>query len=80
MNKSDHKALAQCGCQNNVILSGIPASLLDDTLRESVISVVTDIDVYVEHQVIEVCHRFDKADRQKPKKINVLFLNRKSCE
>ena len=80
MNESNHSIFAQCGCQNNVILSGIPDSLLDDTLRESVISVVAYIGVYVEHQAIEACHRFDKADGQKPKKITVLLLNRKNCE
>ena len=42
-----------------------PYSTSDDTLEESVISVLADIDIYLEHQYIEACHRFGKADRQK---------------
>ena len=49
----DHNALAQNGHQNNVILSGIPGSVSDDTLEELVTSVLADIDEYVEHQDIE---------------------------
>ena len=62
--KTDHNALAQYSCWNNVILSGISDSVSDDTLEESVIFVLAAIDVYVEHQEIGVCHRFAKPGRQ----------------
>ena len=45
--KSNHNALAQYCRQNNVVQSGIPDSVSDDTLEESVISVLADVDVYV---------------------------------
>ena len=54
-----------------VILNGIPDSVSDDTLEESVISVLADTDVFVEHQDIEACHRLGKADRQISKKKTV---------
>ena len=78
--KSNHNALAQYGHQNNVGLSGIPDSVSDDTLEESVISVLADIDVFVEYQDKEACHRSGKADRQKSKKTIVQFTNRKNCK
>ena len=63
--ESDHNAFAQYGCQNNEVLSGIPDFVSDDTLEESVISVLADIDEYMEHQDIEAYYRFGKADWQK---------------
>ena len=63
--ESNPNALALYGRHNNVILSGIADSVSDDTLEESVTSVLADIDVYVERQNIEVDHRFGKPDRQK---------------
>ena len=63
--ESDHNALVQYGCQNNEVLSGILDFVSDDTLEESVISLLADIDVCVEHQDIEACYRFGKADWQK---------------
>ena len=49
--------MAQYGRRNNVVLSGIPDSVPDD--------IEIDIDVFVEHQEIEACHRFGKAGKQK---------------
>ena len=49
----------------------------EDVLEESVISVLADIDVLVEIQDIEVCHRFGKPDRDKSQKTIVRFVNRK---
>ena len=43
--KSDHNALAQYGQRNNIVLSGIPESVSEDVLEESVITVLADIDV-----------------------------------
>ena len=75
-----YNALAQYGRQNNIILSCIPDSVSDDMLEESVISVLGDIDVYMKHQDLVVCHRFGEADRQKSKKTIVRFINRKNCK
>ena len=78
--ESDHNALAQFSWQNNVILSGIPESVSEDVLEESVISVLSDIDVLVESQNIEACHRFGKPDRDKSQKAIVCFVNTKNCK
>ena len=76
--ESDYNTLAQYGCRNNVVLSGISDSVSDDTSKESVILVLADIDVFVEHQDIEACDRFVKADRKKSKKTIVRFTCRKN--
>ena len=78
--KSDYNALAQYGLPNNIVLSDIPDSVSDDTLEESLISVLANIDVFVEHRDIEACHIFGNADRQKSKKTIVLFTKRKNCK
>ena len=78
--KSEHNALAQYSCWNNVILNGIPDPVLDDTLKESVISVLADTDVFVKRQDTKVCHGFCKAGRQKYKKTIVQFVNRRNCK
>ena len=61
--ESDYNTLAQYGCRNNVVLSGISDSVSDDTSKESVILVLADIDVFVEHQDIEACDRFVKVKK-----------------
>ena len=45
--ESNHNALAQYCRRNNVVQSDIPDSVSDDTLEESVILVLADVDVYV---------------------------------
>ena len=62
------------------MLSGIPESVSEDVLEELVISVLADIDVFVESEDIEVCHRFGKPDRDKSQKTIVCFVNRKNCK
>ena len=78
--ESDHNALAQYGWWNNIVLSGIPESVSEDVLEESVIPVLADIDVSVESQDIEACHRFGKPDRDKSQKTILQFVNRKNCK
>ena len=71
--ESDHNALGKYSHQNNIILSGNA-----DCFRWY-LSVLADIDVYMECQDIESYHRSGKADRQKFKKIIVQLVNRKNC-
>ena len=78
--ESDHNALAQHGRGNNVILSGIPESVSEDLLEESVMSILADIDVLLESQDIEACHRFGKPNWDRSLKTIVLFANRKNCK
>ena len=44
------------------------------------ISVLADIDISVESQDIEACHRFGEPDRDKSQKTIVQFVNRKNCK
>ena len=76
--ESDHNALTQYGQQNNVVLSGISESVSEDVLEESVISVLAVIEVFVESEDTEVCHRFGKPDREKSQKTIVHLVNRKN--
>ena len=78
--ESDHNALAQYGWWNNVVLSGIPESVSEDVLEESVVSNLADIDVLVESQDIEACHRFGKPDRNNFQKTILDFVNRKNSK
>ena len=78
--ESDHNPLAQYVRRNNAIFSGIPESVSEDVLEESVIPVLADIDVLVESQDIEARHRFGKPERDKSQKTTVRFVNRKNCK
>ena len=71
--KSDHNALAQHGCWNNVILNDISDLVSDDTLEGSALSLLANIGIYVEGQDTE-------AGRQKSKKTFVQFVNRRNCK
>ena len=77
--ESNHNDLAQYGRRNNVVLSGIPDNVPDNNLENTVISVLSDIDVQVEPRDIEACHRIGKPTFKTQKTI-VRFVNRKNCE
>ena len=62
------------------MLSGIPESVSEDILEESVIPVLADTDVFVKSEGIEACHRFGKPDIDKSQKTIVHFVNRKNCK
>ena len=62
------------------VLSGIPKMVSEGVLEESVMSVLADIDVSLESQDIEACHRFGKPDRDKSQKRILQFVNRKNCK
>ena len=65
-NKAEYNALVQHSYCNNVILSHITHSLFffsffsDDTLKESVISVLIGSDIFGGHQDKEASYRFGK--------------------
>ena len=67
--------MGQYGCQNNVVLSGFPDFVSGS---KSVILVLADIDVFVEHQDIESRRRLGKVDKEKSKKTIARFINRKN--
>ena len=78
--ETEQNSLAQNGRRNNIVISGIPDSIDDNNLENTVISMISNTNVNIEENDIEVCHRFGKPDvKSKSKKIVVRFVNRKNC-
>ena len=72
-NESAVNALEQYGRRNNIVVSGIPLHVSDRDLKETVISVLFDIEVNVSPNDVEACHRIGKTDSNKSKKNNSAF-------
>ena len=51
-------SLGQYGRRNNLVLLGIPESILDNQLENT----VSSIGVSIQSEEIEACHRFGKTD------------------
>ena len=64
-NESSVNALEQYSRRNNVVVSGIPGHVSERDLEETVISVLSDIEVNVSANDAEACHRIGKPDRNK---------------
>ena len=64
-NESTVKALEQYGSRNNIVVSGIPTHVSDRYFGETVISVLSDIEVNVSPNDVEACHRIGKPDNSK---------------
>ena len=78
--ETEQNSLAQYGRRNNIVISGIHDSIDDNNLDNTVISMMSDINVNIEENDIEACHRFDKPDvTSKSKETIVRFANRKNC-
>ena len=60
-------------------MSGIPDSISDDDLEQTVTAILSDIDVQVTVNDVEACHRIGQSDKNKLKKTIVGFVNRKHC-
>ena len=74
-------SLGQYGRRSNLVLSGIPESIPDNQLENTVASVLSDIGVSIQSEEIEACHQFGKTDRKtKSKKTIICFVNRKHCK
>ena len=66
--------------RNNIEISGIPNSVVDDALEDKVISILEKIDVKVSKNDIEACHRLPASKKNPTKRTIVRFVNRKSSE
>ena len=64
-NESSVNALEQCGRRNNIVVSRIPGHVSERDLEETVISVLSDIEVNVSANDVEAFHRIGKPDRNK---------------
>ena len=78
--ETQQNSLAQYGRRNNTVISGISDSIDDNNLENTLISMMSDINVNIEENDIEACHRFGKPDiKSKSKNTVVRFVNRKNC-
>ena len=69
------------GRTNNIVYSGMLECVADDALEATVASILSDIDVDVDSNALEECHRFGKPERRtKSRKTIVRFTNRKYCK
>ena len=77
--ETQQNCFAQYGRRSNIVLSGIPNSTDDNNLENTVISMMSDINVNIKENDIEACHRSGKPDvKSKSKKTVVLFVNKKN--
>ena len=75
--ESHSHLLEQYGRRNNIEIEGISDTVSDENLESKVISILSEIDVNVESNDIEACHRIGKSS---PKRSIVRFVNRKVCK
>ena len=66
-NESSVNALEQYGRRNNIAVSGIPVHVSYRDLEETVISVLSDIEVNVSPNDVEACHGIGKPASNKSK-------------
>ena len=70
--------IKQYGRRNNIIISGIPDSVDNNQLEDSVTEILTNINVNVKSNDVEACHRIGKKDsRIGSTKTIIRFVNRK---
>ena len=60
--ETEQNSLAQYGRKNNIVISGIPDSIDDNNLENTVISMMSDININIEGNDVEASHRFGKPD------------------
>ena len=72
----------QYSCKNNIEILGIPNSIPDDALENTVVSICKDSGVETDPKDIEGCHRlpFSRNSRAQDKRVIVKFVNRKHPE
>ena len=77
--ETEQNSLAQYGRRSNIVFSGIPEPLDDNNLDNTVISMISDINVYIEENDIDACHRFTKTDARSKlrKSCSRIFGNKK---
>ena len=68
--ETDVNSLNQYGRRSKIVFTGIPSSVNDEDLEFTVTSILIDIDVAVDTNYIEDCHRFGKIDSKSKSKKN----------
>lgn len=69
-------SLEQYDRRNNIEITGIPESVEDKKLEETVVEVLNKIDLNISGSDIEACHRLGKFENKQRKTI-IRFVNRK---
>ena len=73
--EANHEALEQYTRRNNLIISGIPESITDESVEGKCIEILNSIDVKVSESDIEACHRLPQR-----KNVIINFGKRKHVE
>ena len=68
--------MEQYGRRNNIEITGIPESVENEKLEETVVEVLNKINLNVSNNNIEACQRLGKQ-KNKPRKTIIRFVNRK---
>ena len=77
--ETDTYAHQQYGRRNNIEINGIPDKAPDEALESKFIDILSTIDVNVNKNKIEACHRLPNKTN-KNKVTIVRFISRKKCE
>ena len=64
--------------RNNIELQGLPDSVPHSELEDKIIEVFSAIDVHVQSDQIEACHRL--PSKSSPQPVIIKFVNRKNCD
>ena len=89
--KADHMAfceverdtaeLQQYTRRNNIEISGLPETIEDKSLEDTVIKIAKAVDIHIGENDIEACHRLSRRKKDNgPRRIIVRFVNRKFAE
>ena len=81
--ESSVNQVEQYGRRNNIVISGIPDDVADDHLEDAVTSIMEDIDVIVQNDDTEACHRIEKSDQKSSSKKTIVInhcYNHKYCK
>ena len=72
----------QCGCCNNVEISGVSNDILDQDLEENIVKICRDSDINISPMDIKNCHRLPlgRNSTNTTKQVIVKFVNRKHSE
>lgn len=77
----DLQQLQKYGRRENIEISGIPDSVPDHILEDTVIRILRRIGVYgLSSYEIGGCHRLKKRNKHEPAKVIVRFINRKRAQ
>ena len=66
--------------RNNLEIHGISEDIQDEELEEKVVEILKSVDIKVNKENIEACHRLPKRRRESCKRTIIRFVNRKTVE